>query len=54
MQAHRPWSPAADPSAQQSDAKLGRTGAITCFLFVAVLGCAFWAGAVFASQPWVH
>ncbi len=29
-------------------------GGLACMVFVAVLGAAFWAGAVFASQPWPY
>ena len=29
-------------------------GAIACVIFTAILGCAFWAGAVVASTPLPH
>ena len=29
-------------------------GGLACLAFTAILGCAFWAGAVFASTPWAH
>jgi hypothetical protein len=30
------------------------SGGLACALFAAILACAFWAGAVFASHPLVH
>jgi hypothetical protein len=29
-------------------------GGVACVVFTAVLGCAFWAGAVLASTPLAH
>ncbi len=29
-------------------------GALACVVFTAILGCAFWAGAVVASTPLAH
>ena len=34
--------------------KIKASGGLACVAFTAVLGCAFWAGAVFASTPWAH
>jgi hypothetical protein len=29
-------------------------GGLACMVFTAILGCAFWAGAVLASTPLAH
>jgi hypothetical protein len=29
-------------------------GGFACLIFAVILGVSFWAGAVVASQPWVH
>jgi hypothetical protein len=30
------------------------SGGLACLLFVALLACSFWLGAIFASHPLVH
>ncbi len=40
--------------ARASREKVKGAGGFACLAFTAILGCAFWAGAVFASTPWAH
>jgi len=30
------------------------SGGFACLIFAVILGVSFWAGAVVASQPWMH
>jgi hypothetical protein len=41
---------ALNATAAPSNAK----GSLACLVFVAVLGGAFWVGALWATQPWAH
>lgn len=40
--------------ARASREKLKSGGGWACIGFTAILGAAFWAGAIFASTPWAH
>jgi len=42
-----------DKSAKPGEIARG-SGGLACFLFVVLLACAFWLGAIFASNPLVH
>ena len=39
---------------EESANQVRGAGTQVCLVFAAILVCAFWAGAVFASQPWLH
>ncbi len=41
-------------SLKESRSRLQGAGGMACIIFTAILGCAFWAGAVVASTPLPH
>jgi hypothetical protein len=44
----------ADATAASDDGQPKGPTSIACLLFVVVLGGAFWAGALWAAQPWLR